>query len=50
VHAAIAGWNWLDGAVLVGSFLGITLFGLSMARKIKCRGGYLLGDRQLPWY
>ena len=39
-----------DWAVLVSYFVGITLFGLWIARKIKTSGGYFLGERKLPWW
>ena len=44
------GFTSLDWIVLVGYFVGITAFGLWMARKIRTSGGYFLGDRQLPWW
>jgi len=40
----------LDWIVLIGYFIGITAFGLWVARKIRSSGGYFLGDRQLPWW
>jgi len=40
----------LDWTVLVAYFLGITAFGLWMARKIRTSGSYFLGDRKLPWW
>jgi len=40
----------LDWTVLLAYFLGITAFGLWMARKIRTSGGYFLGDRKLPWW
>jgi len=40
----------LDWAVLVVYFLGITGFGIWIARKIRTSGGYFLGDRKLPWW
>lgn len=43
-------FTWLDWTVLVGYFIGITAFGLWMARRIKTSGGYFLGDRKLPWW
>jgi Na+/proline symporter len=44
------GFSGLDWLVLVGYFVGITVFGLWVARKIKTSGGYFLGDRKLPWW
>jgi len=40
----------LDWAVLVGYFVGITVFGLWISRKIRSSSGYFLGDRRLPWW
>ena len=40
----------VDWAVLVGYFVGITAFGLWIARRIRTSGGYFLGDRKLPWW
>ena len=45
-----AAFTLLDWAILVGYFVGITAFGLWIARKIKSTGGYFLGDRNLPWW
>jgi Na+/proline symporter len=39
-----------DWAVLVLYFVGITVFGVWVARKIRSSGGFFLGDRQLPWW
>jgi Na+/proline symporter len=44
------GFGWLDWAVVVAYFVGITMFGLWVARKLRTTGGYFLGDRQLPWW
>ncbi|MCX7045469.1 MAG: sodium:solute symporter family protein, partial [Candidatus Sumerlaeota bacterium] len=46
----VTGWNWLDTVVLAGYFIGITIFGLWLARRIKTSGGYFLGDRKLSWW
>lgn len=43
-------FTWLDWAVLIGYFLGITWFGVWISRKIKTSGTYFLGDRKLPWW
>jgi Na+/proline symporter len=43
-------FTWLDWAVLVGYFVGITAFGLWVSRRIASSGGYFLGDRKLPWW
>ena len=40
----------LDWAVLAGYFIGITSFGLWLARKTRTSGGYFLGERKLPWW
>jgi len=47
---ASAAFTILDWLVLGGYFVGITVFGLWVARKIKSSGGYFLGDRNLPWW
>jgi Na+/proline symporter len=44
------GFGTLDWIVMIAYFVGITAFGLWVARKIKSSGGYFLGDRQLPWW
>ena len=44
------GFTPLDGLVLGVYFVGITAFGLWMARRIRTSGGYFLGDRKLPWW
>ena len=40
----------LDWLVLVAYFVGITLFGLWISRRIRSSSGYFLGDRKLPWW
>ena len=35
----------LDWAVLIGYFVGITLFGLWLSHKTRTSGGYFLGER-----
>ena len=40
----------LDWAVVAVYFVGITAFGIWIARKIRTSGGYFLGDRKLPWW
>lgn len=47
---ASTGFTKLDWSVLVIYFLGITAFGLWVARKTRTSGGYFLGDRKLPWW
>ncbi len=47
---ASTGFTNLDWSVLVIYFLGITAFGLWVARKTRTSGGYFLGDRKLPWW
>ncbi|MBN1590924.1 MAG: sodium:solute symporter family protein [Pirellulales bacterium] len=44
------GFGTLDWIVLLGYFLGVTGFGLWIARRIRSSGSYFLGDRQLPWW
>ena len=43
-------FTWLDGAVLVGYFVGIMCMGLWVARKVKTSSKYFLGDRRLNWW
>jgi Na+/proline symporter len=45
-----AAFTWLDGAVLIGYFVAITLFGLWISRKVRSSGNYFLGDRKLRWW
>ena len=40
----------LDWAVVAAYFVGITVFGVWIARKTRTSGGYFLGDRKLPWW
>ncbi len=47
---AQAAFTTLDWIVLVGYFVGITVFGLWIARKIKTSGAFFLGERKLPWW
>ena len=44
------GFGWLDWAVVVAYFVGITLYGLWVSRKTRTSGAYFLGDRKLPWW
>ena len=46
----VAYFTPLDWLVLLGYFVGITAFGLWIARRIRTSGSYFLGDRQLPWW
>ena len=43
-------FGWLDWTVVVGYFIGITLYGLWVSRKTRTAGAYFLGDRKLPWW
>ena len=43
-------FGWLDWAVVATYFVGITLYGLWVARKTHTSGAYFLGDRKLPWW
>jgi len=45
-----AGFGWLDWSVVIAYFLGVTAFGMWIARSIRTSGGYFLGDRRLPWW
>jgi len=44
------GFGILDWTVLIVYFVGITGFGLWIARRIRTSGSYFLGDRKLPWW
>jgi Na+/proline symporter len=44
------GFGWLDWAVVAVYFVGITSFGLWIARRTRTSGAYFLGDRKLPWW
>lgn len=46
----VASFTTLDGLVLIVYFVGILIFGLWMARKVKSSGNYFLGDRKLKWW
>ena len=37
----------LDGIVLIGYFIGVMLFGLWVARRVRSSNRYFLGDRNL---
>ncbi|MBN1999204.1 sodium:solute symporter family protein [candidate division KSB1 bacterium] len=45
-----SGFTWLDSVVLFVYLVGITLFGLWMARKIKSSNSYFMGDRKFNWW
>ena len=45
-----ARFTWLDFWVLVVYFVGITAFGLWVARKTRSSGRFFLGDRKLRWW
>jgi len=45
-----AGFHGLDSVVLIGYFIGITLFGLWMSRRTRTSDGYFRGERKLSWY
>ena len=42
--------NWIDWLVLVLTLVGIIGFGVWKSRHTKNIEGYLLADRQMPWY
>jgi len=44
------GFTLLDWLVLAGYLVGITVFGLWMARRVRSSGSYFLGERKLPWW
>jgi Na+/proline symporter len=45
-----SGFHWLDTLVIAGYFVGITLFGLWLARRIKSSDGYFRGERKFKWW
>ena len=44
------GFRGLDLAVLIAYLAGITVFGLSLARKVKSSDGFFRGNRQFRWW
>ena len=42
--------NTLDLVVLIGYFVGITLFGLWLSRRIKSSDSYFRGERKFKWW
>lgn len=44
------GFCWLDGVVLIAYFVGITGFGLWLARRIRSSDSYFRGNRSFRWY
>jgi len=46
----MAGLQLADWGVLVAYFIGITVFGIWIARRLRSSQGYFLGDRKLPWW
>lgn len=50
MHGASPGFGGLDWTVLIVYLVGITTFGLWVARRIRTSGSYFLGDRKLPWW
>ncbi len=47
---AATGLHPADWVVLAGYFVGITGFGIWIARRLRGSQGYFLGDRKLPWW
>jgi len=47
---AKADFELLDWVVLISYFVGITAFGLWVARKIRTSAGYFLGERRFKWW
>jgi Na+/proline symporter len=45
-----SGFYWQDTVVLVTYMVGITIFGLWIARKTRTSDGYFRGERKLSWY
>ncbi len=44
------GFHGLDLTVLIAYLAGITVFGLSLARKVKSSDGFFRGNRQFRWW
>ena len=42
--------SWIDWAVLAGTLSFIVLYGIYKSRNTRTLQGYLLADKQLPWY
>src|SRR5271154_144350 len=42
--------NWLDFAVLIGSLLGIAIYGIWQTRHRRDLNSYLKGSGQTPWF
>jgi Na+/proline symporter len=45
-----SGFHWLDTTVLIAYFVGITLFGLWLTRKIKTSDSFFRGERKFKWW
>ena len=45
-----ARFTHLDGAVLIGYFVVVMVFGLWVARRVRSSNRYFLGDRKLRWW
>jgi Na+/proline symporter len=45
-----SGFHWLDSLVLIGYFVGITGFGLWLARGVKSSDGFFRGERKFKWW
>jgi SSS family transporter len=46
----VNGFHWLDTLVLAGYFIGITLFGLWISRRINSSDSYFRGERKFKWW
>ncbi|HPA20922.1 MAG TPA: sodium:solute symporter family protein [Verrucomicrobiae bacterium] len=44
------GFHWLDTAVVVAYFIGITAFGLWVARRARTSDAYFRGERKFGWW
>lgn len=44
------GFSWLDTAVVIGYFIGITAFGLWVARRARTSDAYFRGERKFGWW
>jgi Na+/proline symporter len=45
-----SGYHWLDTLVIIGYFIGITSFGLWIAKRIRSSDSYFRGERKFKWW
>lgn len=44
------GFNWLDAVVVIAYFVGVTAFGLWVARRARTSDAYFRGERKFGWW